>query len=70
MPLFCFTCALFGALFFFPISFLQNVAVAMELELLGGSSSLFLSFLFIATRHLGVTLRCRGGARAGGLPQR
>lgn len=64
-----FTCALFGALFS-PISFLQNLAVAMELELLGGSSSLFLSFLFIATHHLGVTLRCRDGVRTGGLPQR
>lgn len=37
------------------------MAVAMELELLGGSSSRFLSFLLIATHHLGVTLRCRDG---------
>lgn len=49
---------------FFPISFLQNLAVAVELELLGGSSSPFPSFLFIATHHLGVILRCRDGVGA------
>lgn len=47
----------------------QFFAVAVELELLGGSSCLFPSFLFIATHHLGVTLRCRVGVRAEGLLQ-
>lgn len=50
--------------------FLQYLTVAVELELLGGGSSLFPSFLFIATHHLGVTLERRGGVRAGGLLQR
>lgn len=58
-------------LFFSPdVDFLQYLAVAVELELLGGSSSLFPSFLFIATCHLGVTLKRRDGVRAGGLLQR
>lgn len=65
---------LFGGAFFFffppNVDFLYYLAVAVELELLGGSSSLFPSFLFIATHHLGVTLQRRGGVRAGGLLQR
>lgn len=58
--------------FFFPpiVSFLQYLAVAVELELLGGSSCLFPTFLFIATHHLGVTLKRRDGVRAEGLLQR
>lgn len=55
------------------VTFLQYVAVAVELELLGGSSSLFPSILFIAMHHPGVT-RSRAQSwgrswRAAALPQ-
>lgn len=65
-----FSYTLFDAFFSPDVDFLQYLAVAVELELLSGSSSLFPSFLFIATCHLGVTLKRRDGVRAGGLLQR
>lgn len=67
----------------FTTDFLQYLTLAVGLELLGGSSSAFPSFLFISTHHPGVTLQsqyraragelqqpcCRGLAEAGALPQ-
>lgn len=69
--LFRFLLCIIWCSFFLPIvEFLQYLAVTVELELLGGSSSPFSSYLVIATHHLRVTLKHRGGVRAGGLLQR
>lgn len=55
VPLLPLQVCLLHYLVLFCFCFLQYMAVAVELELLSGGSSLFPSILFIAMHHLGVT---------------